>query len=150
MKLTSTAFAEGELLNPKYTGDGENISPPLRWQEVPAGTKSFALIYDDPDAPNGTWVHWSLYNLPATTTALVEDLQELPADTKLGINTSFEAKYSGAYPPSGTHRYIFHLYALDIMLNLEQPVDSASLKQAMSGHILETATLMGRYSRINN
>lgn len=150
MKLTSTAFAEGELLDPKYTGDGENISPPLEWQEAPVGTKSFALIYDDPDAPNGTWVHWILYNLPANTISLAEGIQELSEDTKIGINTSLEAKYSGAYPPSGTHRYIFHLYALDIMLNLEQTVDSASLKQAISGHILETATLMGRYSRINN
>jgi len=148
MKLTSTAFAEGELLDPKYTGDGENISPPLKWQKAPINTKSFALIYDDPDAPNGIWVHWVLYNLPATTTSLIEDIRELPAGAKVGINTVSEAKYTGAYPPSGVHRYIFHLYALDTQLLLEQPVDSASLKQAMSGHILETATLMGRYSRI--
>ena len=147
MKLTSTALVEGELLNPKYTGDGDNISPPLTWREVPAGTQSFALIYDDPDAPNGTWTHWVLYNLPADTTSLIENIQTLPGHAQAGLNTINETAYTGAYPPSGTHRYIFHLYALDTMLDLPQPVDSNGLRQAMAGHILQTATLMSRYRR---
>lgn len=147
MKLTSTAFVEGGNLPSKYTCDGDNISPPIAWQDAPASTKSFALIYDDPDAPVGTWDHWVLYNLPPTTNFLPENATVLPAGTKVGLNSWPNAEYGGPCPPAGTHRYIFHLYALDAMLNLSGKVTSSILRQAMEKHILATATLTGLYQR---
>lgn len=149
MKLTSTAFIDNGILPSKYTCDGENISPPIRWQDVPTGTKSFALIYDDPDAPGGTWTHWVLYNIPATTYSLSENVSVLPEGTKVGINSWPEAKYGAPCPPRGEHRYIFHLYALDIELKLDGDVTSERLRHAIEGHILASATLTGRYTRRN-
>ena len=131
MQLSSPAFTDGGLLPSKYTCDGQSISPPIQWQDAPSKTKSFALIYDDPDAPAGTWTHWIL----------------LPAETKVGMNSWPEAKYGAPCPPSGEHRYIFHLYALDTMLSLSGTVTSTTLRKAMQGHILATTTLTGRYRR---
>jgi Raf kinase inhibitor-like YbhB/YbcL family protein len=150
MKLTSSAFTNGGVLPALYTCTGKSISPPLEWQEVPAKTKSLALIYDDPDAPSGTWTHWVLYNLPPTTNSLEENVSILPAGTKVGANSWPQTKYGAPCPPSGEHRYIFHLYALDTMLDLSGIVTSEKLRQAMQGHILETATLMGRYTKIKS
>ncbi len=147
MKLTSTAFVDGGLLPSKYTCDGENVSPPIAWQNAPENTKSFALIYDDPDAPAGTWDHWVLYNLPPTTNSLPENAAILPKGTKVGLNSWPNAAYGGPCPPSGTHRYIFHLYALDTMLNLSGKVTSEILRQAMANHLVATTTLTGRYQR---
>ena len=147
MKLTSTAFIDGGNLPSKYTCDGASISPPIQWQNAPANTKSFALIYDDPDAPAGTWDHWILYNLPPTTNFLPEGATSLPEGTKVGFNSWPNAEYGAPCPPSGTHRYIFHLYALDTALNLSGKVTSNILRQAMEKHILATTTLMGLYQR---
>lgn len=148
MKLTSSAFTDGGNLPSKYTCDGKSISPPIQWQNAPVNTKSFVLIYDDPDAPAGTWDHWVLYNLPPTTNALAEGITTLPPGTKVGVNSWPNANYGAPCPPSGEHRYIFHLYALDIILTLSGSVTSKTLRQAMQGHILATSELMGRYQRV--
>jgi Raf kinase inhibitor-like YbhB/YbcL family protein len=147
MKLSSSAFVDGGILSAKYTCDGASLSPPIKWQDAPANTKSFALIYDDPDAPSGTWTHWILYNLPPTINSLEENVRQLPIGTKVGVNSWPEQSYGAPCPPSGEHRYIFHLYALDMLLNLSGAITSEKLQQAMQGHILATATLMGKYQR---
>lgn len=147
MQLTSSAFTDGGNLPAKYTCDGQSISPPIQWQNAPTNTKSFAIIYDDPDAPAGTWIHWVLYNLPVTTSSLAENITSLPPGTKVGLNTSAQTQYDAPCPPSGTHRYIFHLYALDIILKLPENITSEQLKTAMQNHILATATLTGLYRR---
>ncbi|MDR1057631.1 MAG: YbhB/YbcL family Raf kinase inhibitor-like protein [Coxiellaceae bacterium] len=149
MKITSTAFTEKGKIPSKYTCDGLNISPPIAWEGTPTNTKSFALIYDDPDAPLGTWDHWILYNLPPTTNSLPENATSLPPGTKIGLNSWPKAEYGGPCPPSGEHRYIFHLYALDTILNLSGKVTSTILRQAMEKHILAEATITGLYRRPN-
>ncbi len=146
MKLTSTSFNDGEKLPAKYTCDGENISPQIEWHDAPSGTKSFVLIYDDPDAPVDTWDHWVLYNLPATTTSIPENVKTLPSGTKIGLNSWAKPVYGGPCPPSGEHRYIVHLYALDTALDL-QKATSKQIYAAMEGSILEKATLTGLYKR---
>ena len=150
MVLVSSAFKAGEMIPSKYTCDGENISPQLSWSGAPAGTKSFALIADDPDAPMGTWVHWVIYNIPDTTHQLKEavpPVQKLPDGALQGISDFRKIGYGGPCPPSGVHRYYFKLYALDTMLSLPAGVTKAELLKAMEGHILAKAELMGRYSR---
>jgi Raf kinase inhibitor-like YbhB/YbcL family protein len=148
--ITSTAFKEGEMIPQKYTCDGQNISPPLKWESIPAQTKSLALIVDDPDAPAGIWVHWVIFNIPPTATGLPENV---PTKTSLadgsvqGKNDSREIGYDGPCPPGGTHRYYFKLYALDTMLKLSSGVTKPELLKAMEGHIVAQAQLMGRYSR---
>jgi len=148
MKITSPAFTDGGILPAKYTCDGASISPPVQWQDVPANTKSFALIYDDPDAPAGTWTHWVLYNIPPTTNLLAENATTLPAGTQAGMNSWPNQKYGAPCPPSGEHRYIFHLYALDTTLKLSGKITAEKLRQEMQGHIIENTTLMGRYRRM--
>ena len=148
--ITSTVFSEGSMIPQNYTCDGEDISPPLAWSGVPDGTKSLALICDDPDAPMGTWVHWVLFNIPA-------HIRELPAaippekilqnGAKHGINDFRKFGYGGPCPPGGTHRYYFKLYALDTEINLEAGITKAQLLKTMEGHILAEGQLMGRYSR---
>jgi len=150
MELTSTAFAQGEPIPRKYTCDGEDISPPLRWSDPPQGTQSFALIADDPDAPMGTWVHWVLYNLPAEARTLPEGIPaqaELPGGGQHGQNSWRRLDYGGPCPPSGTHRYFFKLYALDTALDLDPGASKEQLLKAMEGHILAHAELMGTYAR---
>ena len=147
MKLTSSAFTDGGILPARYTCDCSSISPQIQWECAPPETKSFALIYDDPDAPGETWTHWVLYNLPHTTNSLIENVDELPAGTEVGINSWGKEEYGAPCPPSGEHRYFFHLYALDTMLDLSETATSELLRQSMKGHILETAILMGRYKR---
>jgi Raf kinase inhibitor-like YbhB/YbcL family protein len=147
MKITSSAFTDGSVLPSKYTCDGDSISPPIQWQDIPANTKSLALIYDDPDAPSGTWTHWVLYNLPPTTNSLAENATALPGGTQVGLNSWPNQNYGAPCPPSGEHRYIFHLYALDTILKLSGKVTAEKLRQEMQGHVIDSATLMGRYRR---
>ncbi len=149
-QLTSSAFEHEGPIPGKYSCDGENVSPPLRWGDPPEGAQSFALIFDDPDAPAGTWVHWVLYNIPGEARALPD---AVPAEVKLvdgslhGKNSWRRMDYGGPCPPGGTHRYFFKLYALDTMLDLPAGATREQLEQAMEGHILAQAELMGTYTR---
>jgi Raf kinase inhibitor-like YbhB/YbcL family protein len=151
MQLTSTAFTEGGTIPVKYTCDGTNVSPPLKWSGVPAGAKALALIADDPDAPSRTWVHWVLYDLPATATELAEDVpksQLIPAGAKQGLNDFRQLGYGGPCPPPGKpHRYFFKLYALDAPLDLKAGLTKKDIEHAMEKHILAQAQLMGTYKR---
>jgi hypothetical protein len=150
IKITSTAFAEGSMIPKRYTCDGEDVSPPLAWSGVPDGTKSLALICDDPDAPMGTWIHWVLFNIPADRKELptsVPPQKVIESGAKHGVNDFRKFGYGGPCPPGGTHRYYFKLYALDTELELEAGVTKAQLLKAMEGHILAQGQLMGRYKR---
>jgi hypothetical protein len=148
--VTSPAFSEGNPIPKKYTCDGEDVSPPLAWSGLPAGTQSLALIADDPDAPVGTWVHWVIFNLPHTLTGLSEGIAKTPT-VEGGIqgNNDFrKVGYGGPCPPRGKpHRYFFKLYALDTSLALEAGASKADVERAMQGHILAQGQLMGTYSR---
>ena len=154
LTLTSPAFSDNSPIPAIHTCDGQDISPPLAWTNLPPGTKSLALIVDDPDAPDPkapkmTWVHWVLYNVPSHTTGLQENSisRNLPSGTKEGINDWKRTGYGGPCPPIGRHRYFFKLYALDLLLaDLDRPSKSQLLK-AMQGHILEEAQLIGTYMR---
>ena len=151
MKLSSTAFEDGQPIPRKHTCDGADVSPPLAWTQAPAGTRSFALICDDPDAPVGTWVHWVIYALPAAATDLPEMVlaaDTLPGGGRQGLNDFRRVGYGGPCPPPGpAHRYIFKLYALDAELPLAPRASKGSLLQAMAGHILAETELMGTYQR---
>jgi Raf kinase inhibitor-like YbhB/YbcL family protein len=150
MNITSTAFNEGETIPRKYTCDGQDISPPLSWSGAPSGTKTFALIADDPDAPGGTWVHWVMYNIPAGTTALQEGVpasKTLSDGSVQGINDFKKIGYGGPCPPGGTHRYFFKLYALSGSVDIGGGATKDQLLPAMEGKILGETRLMGTYSR---
>ena len=150
LKLTSTAFSEGGMIPQQYTCDGTDVSPPLSWSGVPAAARTLALICDDPDAPVGTWVHWVLFNLPASTKDLPEHvptLKTLPNGARQGTNDFRRIGYGGPCPPGGTHRYYFKLYALDLVLPLDAGATKAQLLKAMEGHVLAEGQLMGRYKR---
>lgn len=144
-QLTSPAFNHSTQIPVKYSCDGQDISPPLAWRDIPEGTQSLALVMDDPDAPAGTWVHWILFNLPPDLGELPEQTS-LPDNAQVGKNNWGRTDYGGPCPPSGTHRYFFKLYALDTTLNLDSPPDKTQLLQAMEGHILAQAELMGTYT----
>ncbi|MBA3958695.1 MAG: YbhB/YbcL family Raf kinase inhibitor-like protein [Parachlamydiaceae bacterium] len=144
MKLTSSAFKHQGTIPFKYAYEGEDLSPPLTIQEIPAGTKSLALIVDDPDAPQGTFDHWITWNLPANTW----ELQEGASVTMQGQNHYGNQQYGGPHPPPGApHRYFFKLYALDTELKLAQGISKEELEEAMEGHILGRAELVGVYQR---
>ena len=151
LTLTSIAFAHNGEIPPPYTCDGRDVSPPLAWSGAPAGTKSLALIVDDPDAPDPkaprmTWVHWLLYNLPPDCNGLPEGAKQLPKGALEGINDWKRTGYGGPCPPIGRHRYFHKLYALDAVLpDLRHPA-KAKLEQAMKGHVLAQAELVGTYS----
>lgn len=150
MKLTSPSFSEGQGIPKVYTGEGEDISPALQWTNPPAGTKSFALVCDDPDAPMGVWVHWIVYNMPPELRSLKEHFPKdprLPDGTRQGRTDFGQAGYGGPYPPSGTHRYFFKLYALDALLTVPGKAAKFDLVRAMQGHVLAQAQLMGTYKR---
>ena len=144
MKVTSKAFEDGGMISAKYTCDGDDINPPLSISDVPAKTQSLALIVDDPDAPIGDWVHWLVWDIDAKTTGIKED--SVPGTE--GTNDFRRTKYGGPCPPSGTHRYMFKVYALDARLNLPQSTTKKSLQAAMQGHILSEARLSGKYKRV--
>ncbi len=150
IKITSTAFEDGGLIPARYTCDGTDISPPLRWETVPEGTKTIALICDDPDAPMGTWVHWVLFNLPAETGDLAENIPSegtLPNQAQQGTSDFGRIGYGGPCPPSGTHRYFFKIYALDTQIELAAGADKRQLLKAIEGHILAQGQLIGKYKR---
>lgn len=154
MMLTSTVFSQGGMIPQRYTCDGADVSPPLSWSGLPAGTKSLALVVDDPDAPDPAaprmvWVHWVLYNLPPVAAELPEAVpaKALPQGTLQGVNDWQRSGYAGPCPPVGRHRYFFKLYALDVVLpDLGEPA-KAVVEKAMHGHILGHAELMGQYQR---
>ena len=154
MTITSSAFAANGAIPALYTCEGKDISPPLAWSAVPAAAKSLALIVDDPDAPDPaapqmTWVHWVLYDIPATATGLTEAIRSsaLPPGTREGINDWDRTGYGGPCPPIGRHRYFHKLYALDAVLpDLKRP-NKAALEKAMQGHVLEQAVLIGTYQK---
>ena len=148
--LDSVAFYDQGALPAAYTCEGPEVSPPLHWSGAPQNTKSFALIADDPDAPDPaapkmTYVHWVLFNMPPDTTSLPEGVRSLPAGTREGYNDDKRTGYIGACPPIGTHRYFFKLYALDTMLELSGTPTKDALLKSMEGHVLDQATLMGTY-----
>jgi Raf kinase inhibitor-like YbhB/YbcL family protein len=150
MKLTSSAFKEGEPIPPQYTCDGINVSPPLEWSGVPKSAKTIAIIADDPDAPSGTWVHWVFYNLPSDNIGLVENLpptETMKAGGFQGTTDFGKVGYGGPCPPSGRHRYFFKVYALDGELPLKAGATKDELLKAMEGHIVGQAQLMGTYKR---
>jgi len=151
IKITSSAFQSGGAIPVKYTCEGEDISPPLAWSGVPNGTKSLALICDDPDAPAGTWVHWVLYDLPATASALSEKFPTaatLPNGAKQGTNDFGKTGYGGPCPPPGkAHRYFFKLYALDAEVSVKTAATKQDLLRAMEHHILGEGQLIGTYQR---
>ncbi|QNP40574.1 YbhB/YbcL family Raf kinase inhibitor-like protein [Lysobacter solisilvae (ex Woo and Kim 2020)] len=154
MQLESPAFASNGAIPSVHTCDGHDVSPALAWSGVPANARSLVLIVDDPDAPDPaapqrTWVHWLLYNLPVAAPGLPEGVQaaQLPAGTRAGRNDWQRPGYGGPCPPIGRHRYFHKLYALDVELpDLHQP-DKAALLKAMDGHVLAQAELIGTYQR---
>jgi Raf kinase inhibitor-like YbhB/YbcL family protein len=152
LELTSDAFMNGQSIPAKYACTGKNISPALAWNEPPAGTQSFALIMDDPDAPGGTWVHWVLYNIPADARTLPEDLPVTgknidPKAIYVGTNSWGTIGYGGPCPPSGTHRYSFKFYALDTLISLLPGATKEQVLREMDGHILAQSELMGTFSK---
>lgn len=152
MKLSSTAFAPGDAIPPRYTCQGDDVAPPLAWSELPDRTRSLALIVDDPDAPDPaaptrTWVHWVLIDIPPDVGTLPEGGRPLPEGCRAGLNDWHRASYGGPCPPVGRHRYFFKLYALDTRLpDLPGPT-KAELERAMQGHVLAQTQLMGTYEK---
>jgi Raf kinase inhibitor-like YbhB/YbcL family protein len=144
MTLTSSAFDACAQIPKQFTCDGENISPPLKWNGAPSGTQSFAVIMNDPDAPSGDFTHWLLFNIPASASQLAQGEQQLGT---AGQNDFGKIGYGGPCPPSGRHRYIIHLYALDSTLSLQSGALRRQVEQAMPGHVLGEATLTASYSR---
>lgn len=153
LTISSTAFQPGGTIPVRHTCDGEDVSPDLAWTDPPAGTRSFALIVDDPDAPAGTWVHWVLYDVPAEARSLAsavskkETLAE-PAGARQGRNDFGRIGWGGPCPPRGKpHRYFFRLYALDRLLELPPGATRAEVDRAMRGHVLARAEMHGTYAR---
>jgi hypothetical protein len=145
MEITSQAFPNGGIIPRRFTCDGDNLSPPFQWGGSPSGTKSFALIVDDPDAPSGTFVHWVLFDIPSAFSSLSEGVQRMGV---MGSNSYRKLGYNGPCPPPGpAHRYFFKLYALDRILGLSPGSSKADVEKAIQGHILAQAEWVGRYSR---
>jgi Raf kinase inhibitor-like YbhB/YbcL family protein len=150
MEIKSSAFKEGESIPSKYTCDNIDVSPDLEWSKVPDGTKTFALIADDPDAPSGTYVHWVMFNIPGKQRELPENIpatETLDNGAIQGRNDFGKIGYGGPCPPGGTHRYYFKIYALDTKLDAEPGITKKDLLKAMEVHVLEVGELMGRYKR---
>ena len=145
MKIASAAFANNSKIPSKYTCDGENVNPPFEFIDIPKKAKSLALIVDDPDAPSRVWVHWVVYNINPTTTKVDEN--SVLQDGIEGMTDFGKPGYGGPCPPSGTHRYFFKLYALDITLDLPPNATREMLEKTMQGHIIDKAELIGLYSR---
>jgi len=152
IEIKSSAFSEGDTIPMKYTCDGSDVSPTLTWSGLPEGTKSLALICDDPDAPRGTWVHWVIFNIPPNIAGLAE-AAAISEDANLegaieGVTDFGDNSYGGPCPPRGpAHRYFFKIYALDKMLDLKGKATKADVENAMKGHILAMGQLMGKYQR---
>jgi Raf kinase inhibitor-like YbhB/YbcL family protein len=154
LSITSNAFSDGGAMPSKYTGDGDDLSPPLEWRGAPDGTRAFALIVDDPDAPDPakpkrTFVHWVVADIPGTTTSVREgaSVRSMPPGAVEGKNDADGLGYTGPYPPIGRHRYFFKLYALDQPVRLTEGHTKADLLRAIEGHVIATAQLVGTYQR---
>jgi Raf kinase inhibitor-like YbhB/YbcL family protein len=147
MSLTSTAFKSGESIPIEYTCDGADINPRLEVNNIPPGTKSLVLIFDDPDAAGGTWNHWLVWNIPSDIRTI--GLRSVPKGANVGVNDFGEFGYSGPCPPSGEHRYMFRIYALDKNLVLASSANRSELESAMDDHIIDKTGLMGRYKKAN-
>lgn len=150
MVLTSNAFSEGGSIPVRYTDQGDNVSPPLSWSAAPANTKSYAVICQDPDSSSGDFTHWIIFNLPANTTQLNESIPpegSLTNGAKQGTNDLGKIGYSGPDPPSGVHRYVFTVYALDINLNLNAGATKTDFLNAIKGHVLAQGILTGKYGK---
>jgi hypothetical protein len=147
--VTSPAFEQGERIPKKFSCKGADVSPKIDWSGAPAGTESFALICEDPDAPKKTWTHWVVFNLPADTTGLPEDASgNLPHPAVEGENSWNKNEYGGPCPPRGrAHRYYFKVYALDSMLDLPEDTTRLRLKRAVKGHVLAEGELMGKFRK---
>ena len=143
MKLTSPVFDNNEIIPKKYTCQGIDVNPPLEISHIPEGTKSLALVIDDPDAPGGTWVHWVVFDIPVS-----KKIEEASIPGKQGGNDFGKQSYGGPCPPLGTHRYFFRIYALDTTLELQEGLSKGKLEKAMEEHILAQAELVGLYKKI--
>jgi Raf kinase inhibitor-like YbhB/YbcL family protein len=146
LKVFSPSFNEGGIIPSKFTCDGQNVSPPISWEGLPEGSKSLALICDDPDAPGGDFVHWVVFNIPAETSGFKENAA-VGDIASLGITDFGRPGYGGPCPPSGFHHYHFKVYALDRMLEAERNIDKYDLLEKMEGHILAKGELVGLYKR---
>lgn len=150
MYLTSSAFKNNDYIPEKYSYSNNNFSPPLNWDSYPKNTKSFALICNDPDAPSGNWVHWLIYNIPNNYNSLPENIpyeKNLNFGAKQGLNDFNSIGYGGPSPPSGIHRYFFEIFALDSLLNLPVGLKINELLEAIKGHIIDKAQLIGKYKK---
>lgn len=147
MQVTSTAFRHGEPIPTEYTCKGRDASPPIMWTGIPDGTSSLALILDDPDAPGGTWTHWTLWDLPSTVNTLAAGADVTRLGAILGTTSAKTQGYHGPCPPSGTHRYFFTLYALDGMLGLTRGANVDELKAAIKGRALGKGQMMGTFTK---
>lgn len=151
MSISSSSFGNGGTIPKKFTCDAEDVSPELSWSAAPAGTKSLALLSDDPDAPVGNWNHWTMWNAPAESRGLPEGVSkaaQLPDGTQQGMNDFRKVGYNGPCPPPGNpHRYYFKLFALDQKLTLKEKSGKKELEAAMKGHVLAQAEWMGKYGR---
>jgi len=142
MKISSPDFEDGSMIPKKFTCQGEDINPALKFDNIPKKAKSLALIMDDPDAPNMTFVHWVMYNIP-----IIDGIKENSSSGSEGANSTKAIGYIGPCPPSGKHRYFFKLYALDSVLDLKKGAAKEDLEKAMRDHIIEKAQLIGLYSK---
>ena len=145
MTLSSPAFAHNQTIPSKFTCDGADVSPPLEISDVPAAAKSLVLIVDDPDAPRGDWVHWTLWNIDPKTTQIEEN--SVPSGATQGVTDFGQPGWGGPCPPNGNHRYFFKLYALDTTLDLKPSARKSLLEEALTGHILDQSELIGPYQR---
>src|SRR3990167_6465350 len=145
MHIESPVFSPNGLIPSQYTCDGENISPPLIFSDIPAGTESMAMIVDDPDAPSGSWIHWIVWNISPSILEIAKD--SVPQGAVEGITSFGTAGYGGPCPPSGVHRYLFKVFALDTLLDLGPEVSKQTLEQEMENHSIDTAELIGLYTR---
>jgi Raf kinase inhibitor-like YbhB/YbcL family protein len=145
LAISSQAFTNKGMIPARFTCDGKDVNPALEWGAPPTGTRSLALIMDDPDAPVGTWVHWVVWNIQTDTRRIKEN--SVPDTAVQGLNSWKRNSYGGPCPPSGTHRYFFKLYALDSILDLPRTATKVELERAMRGHILAQGELMGTYRK---
>jgi len=145
MKISSAAFENNSFIPSKYTCEGQEINPPLEFRDVPEDTKSLLLIVDDPDAPMKTWVHWTIWNIDAKTTQVLQN--SCPKGAVEGITSFGRTGYGGPCPPSGTHRYFFKLFALDKMLDLSPNSYARDIESTIEGHIIRKAELIGLYKK---
>lgn len=145
--LTSPAFENNGNIPAQYTCNGNNSVPPLMWNKIPMNTQAFAITLTDPDAPAAVWTHWVIYNIPAEVINIQDGMQTPPKGSVVMNNSWQHRKYDGPCPPSGTHHYIFNLYALDTKLNISSQSNRQDLENAMHNHILAQTTLVGKFSR---